>query len=501
MILMKRYRATVLQLCCCVVLLAGCQPASAQRPASEKAEADKPATSAKQAAAATDDQDKNQPLADLGTRRQGVDWPCFLGPSGDSKSTERGILTTWNAQSPRIVWQKALGTGYGSPSIAKGRLYQFCRYGDRARLTCMNSETGKELWKFEYPTDYEDLYGYNNGPRCCPVIDEDLVYVYGAEGMLHCLQAGDGALVWKVDTAAEFGVVQNFFGVGSTPVVYGDLLIVHIGGSPPESRSVPPGQLDLVQGNGSGVVAFEKRTGKVKYRLSDELAGYASPALATIDGRDWCFVFARGGLLGFDPASGKLDFLYPWKADILESVNASNPVIVDDLVFISETYGPGSSLLKVRPGGYDVVWSDDQRRRDKSMQTHWNTAVHHEGYLYGSSGRHTNNAELRCIELKTGEVQWSEPGLSRSSLLYVDGHFVCLTEYGELLLLKANPQKFDLAGRLVLADQQQGPLLPGAGPRPLLEYPAWAAPVLSHGLLYVRGKDRLVCLDLIPEKN
>src|SRR5262249_26317309 len=155
-----------------------------------------------------------------------------------------------------------------------------------------------------------------------------------------------------------------------------------------------PGQLDRVRGNGSGVVAFDKRTGEVKYQFSDELASYSGPKLATIDNRRWCFLLARGGLLGFQPQTGKLDFHFPWRAQTLESVNAANPVVVGDRVLISETYGPGSALLKVRPGGYDTVWSDLDRRRDKSLQAHWNTPVHHEGYVYASSGRHTENAEL-----------------------------------------------------------------------------------------------------------
>jgi hypothetical protein len=167
-------------------------------------------------------------------------------------------------------------------------------------------------------------------------------------------------------------------------------------------------------------------------------------------------------------------------------------VVVADQVFISETYGPGSSLIRVRPGGYDVVWKDSPHIRDpKAMQTHWNTPVHHGGYLYGSSGRHTPQAELRCIELATGKVRWSEPGLTRSSLLYVDGHFICLTEYGDLILLRANPDKYDEVARVRLEDPKTN--------RDLLQYPCWAAPILSHGLLYVRGKDRLVCLELIGE--
>src|SRR5262249_32218015 len=157
----------------------------------------------------------------------------------------------------KIVWHKQIGTGYSMPSISKGRLFHFDRHDDTARLSCFRSETGELLWKFEYPTAYEDMYGYNNGPRSCPLVDDDRVYIFGAEGMLHCVQAMDGKLVWKVDTKAEFGVVQNFFGVGSTPVIEGDLLIAPIGGSPKDGQDAPFGQL---KGNKSGVVAFDKRT-------------------------------------------------------------------------------------------------------------------------------------------------------------------------------------------------------------------------------------------------
>jgi outer membrane protein assembly factor BamB len=450
-------------------------------------------------AQASPDPTPNAPVApgrsalppDFRTRKTGSDWPGFLGPFGTSVSPEKGILSPWPKEGLRLVWQKQLGTGYGVPSISRGRLFQFDRHGDRARLTCMKSETGDFLWQFEYPTEYEDYYGYNNGPRAFPVVDDERVYIYGADGMLCCVKATDGKLVWKVDTKHEFGVVQNFFGVASAPVVEGDLLIVQVGGSPEGSGQFPT--MDL-KGNGSGVVAFDKFTGQVRYRVTDELASYAVPVLATINGRRWCFVFARGGLIGLDPASGKVDFHYPWRARILESVNASNPVVVGDQVFISETYGPGSSLLKVKPGGYEVIWTDAEKPRNrKSMQAHWNTPIYHDGFLYGCSGRHEQNAELRCIEWATGKVMWSQPGLFRTSLLMVDGHFLCLAEDGTLLLLKVNPHKYEQVSRVASRF--------GGNAHSLLDYPCWAAPILSHGLLYVRGKDRLVCYELIPEKR
>jgi len=432
----------------------------------------------------------------LWTRKSGVDWPVFLGPSGNSKSTETGIIKEWPAGGLKLVWHKALGTSYGAPTISRGRLFQFDRFGDNARLYCLNAETGEPLWQYEYPTAYADTYGYNNGPRCSPVIDGDRVYAFGVDGMLVCCRVTDGKLLWKVDTAKGFGVVQNFFGVGSTPVVEGDLLIAMVGGSPPESQLVG-GALDRVVPNGSGIVAFDKLTGDVKYRFADELASYASLKLATIGDRRWCFAFCRGGLLGFEPASGKPDFHYPWRDKGLESVNASMPVVAGDEVFISETYGPGSTLLRVAPGKHQVVWRDDERKRDRAMQTHWNTPIYLDGFLYGSSGRHEYTAELRCIEWRTGKVRWSQPGMARTSLLWIDGHFLCLGEYGQVWLLKANPDRFEQVALVDYSDLDIGAKLTGQA-LALLEAPCWAAPIVSHGLLYLRGNGRLLCLELIP---
>jgi len=439
-----------------------------------------------------------QPPPSLWTRKAGNDWPIFLGPAQESKSPEKGILKKWGATGPKILWHKQLGTSYGAPTVAGGRLMQFDRFFDRSRLYCLNAETGEELWQYEFPTEYEDLYQYNNGPRCSPVIDADRVYAYSVDGVMACCRTVDGKPVWQKNLSKEFGVVQNFFGVGSTPVIEGDLLIVMVGGSPPDSQRVAPGQLDRVEPNGTGIVALDKFTGEVKYKIGEELASYASLKLATIGDRRWCFAFCRAGLLGFEPASGKVDFHYPWRATILESVNASMPVVVDDEVLISETYGPGATLLKVSPGKGEIVWKDDERKRAKSMQTHWNTPVYSDGYLYASSGRHTENAMLRSIEWKTGKVMWDQQGMARASLMAIDGHFLCLGEFGQLWLLKLSPEKAEQVASIDYGDPSLGKKLIGKS-GPVLEYPCWAAPIVAHGLLYLRGKDRLICCELIPQ--
>ncbi len=435
----------------------------------------------------------------LWTRSNGSDWPSFLGPDRNGKSTETGLRTDWSEAGLPILWQRELGTGYGIGSVSCGRFFQFDRIGHEARLTCMRAETGATLWQFRYKTNYNDMYQYNDGPRCSPIVDQDRVYIYGAEGMLHCLRVNDGKVIWKCDTAQQFGVIQNFFGVGSTPIIEGPLLITIVGGSPRTDQRVPLGQLDRVSGNGSGIVAFDKLTGKVVYQITDELAGYAAPITATIGDRRWGLAFCRSGLVAFEPRTGTVDFQYPWRSKKLESVNASVPVVVGNNVFISEAYSIGSSMLAVRPAGYDVVWRDDRRRRQKSFLAHWSTPIHVDGYLYGCSGRNSPNAELRCLEWATGKVMWSTADAIHSSLLYVDGHFVCLEEYGRLRLLKVNPQRCEIVAEMDLSDW--GPnSQPGRDPaRQLLTYPCWAAPILAHGLLYLRGSNRLLCLELIPD--
>lgn len=423
---------------------------------------------------------------DLRSNKDGSDWPRFLGPELDGRSPETAIDLHWSADGPPLLWVHPVGEGYSAPVTSRGRLFVFDRHEDAARLTCLKSETGEELWRSEYPTDYVDLYDFSNGPRASPVVDRERVYTYGVEGRLRCHRITDGKLIWEVDTRNSFGVVQNFFGVGSTPIVEKDLLIVPVGGSPPDSPSIRRGG---VVGNGNGIVAFDKLNGKLRYQVTDELASYASPLVKTIDGRRMILAFMRGGLVGVDAESGVLKFHFPWRAKKLESVNAATPLVVGNEVLITESYGPGAALLRIEDGKAAVVWKDAPR--DHALESHWMTPVYDEGWVFGSSGSGSGDAELRAVEWATGDVKWSQEGLGRSTILWVAGHLIVLTERGRLLVVEASAEAYR-----VISDST--PLTNGSDGDPLIGFPAWNAPVLSHGLLYVRGKDRLACFDLRP---
>ncbi len=285
---------------------------------------------------------------------QGEDWPQFLGRHANGTSSETGLLDRWPTNGPPLLWEKKIGTGYGAPSVRGERLVLHHRAGNEEIVECFDAASARALWRFGYPTRYEDPYGYNNGPRCTPLLTPDRCYTFGAEGRLLCLELETGKPVWQRETAKDWEVPAAFFGVGSTPILEGGLLIVMVGGQP-----------------NSGVIAFDARTGKtvwesvgernwsgqpmlgwpgertVMWKRWDKQASYATPVAATVNAQRQIFCLMRQGLVSLNPTNGAVNFSRWFRTQIEESVNAANPIVVDDLVFFSAAYYKvGSALLK-----------------------------------------------------------------------------------------------------------------------------------------------------------
>jgi outer membrane protein assembly factor BamB len=320
----------------------------------------------------------------------------------------------------------------------------------------------------------------------------------GVEGKLHCLDLATGAVRWKRDVLADFKLTPNFFGVGSTPLVEGDKLVVNVGAK-----------------GGPCVAAFDVTSGKLVWGAGEQWGpSYASPVPATVHGKRRVFVFAggestppTGGLLCIDPATGKVDFTFPWRGRRRESVNASSPLVIDGgKVFVSEAYGAGGALLDLLPdGSFKELWTND------AFGTHFMMAVRKGEHLYGVDGHGPNDAFLVCVELATGKEVWRmQPewdqtldrgagprkvrlGTYRAWLMPVDGRHLVLGEYGHLLWAELSPAGFKELGRAQL----------------FLAGESWTPPVLSHGLLYVCQNSpatdpagvppRLLCYDLRRE--
>ena len=413
-------------------------------------------------------------------------WPQFLGPNRNGVSTETGISKDWSGGKLKLNWTLPVGEGYAIGSVSNGKYFHFDvtegEKGNLARLRCIDLQTAAVGWTFTAPTSYKDIYGYDSGPRTSPLIHDGRIYIYGVEGTLWCLDEATGDLLWEVDTIERFGVIQNFFGVSSCPVVHDELLLVMVGGSPEESKQVPPGKLNLVKPNGSAIVALNRKTGEEVYRFGDDLASYTSLRVVEMHGRKVALAWMRAHLFAFDPKDGNELFKFRWRARKLESVNASTPVVFENRIYIGESYQKGGVVLEVDNNwSTKIVWSDDGKR-DKSLAPHWNTPVLHNGFLYGCDGERTGSAKLTCVEFATGKVQWSVPRLGRTSVTFCDDHLIVIAEYGSLFLVRATPEKFQ---RIT---DYEGDVK--------FRYPCWSAPVVVDGKLIVRGKEKVACFQL-----
>ncbi|MSR67134.1 MAG: hypothetical protein EXS24_07160, partial [Pedosphaera sp.] len=386
-----------------------------------------------------------------------VDWPQFLGPRADGTSTETGLIDKWPATGPRVAWKKVIGTGYSAPSIRENYLVLHHRIKNEEIVEAFDPEVGKPIWKYAYPTSYVDPFGYNNGPRGTPLLTETHCYTFGAEGKLLCLDLKTGKPIWQRDTAKDFDVPEAFFGVGSTPIIEGGRLIVLIGG-----------QLN------SGVVAFDLKTGKtiwenvgkrnwegqpmigwpgdreVQWRSWDKQASYATPVAATVNGERVVFALMRQGLVALNPTNGVVHFSRWFRAQVNESVNAANPIVIGNSVLCSAAYfGVGAFQIDIKPGNKTFT----QQWAGRSLEIHWTTPIYHDGHLYAFSGRNEPDASFRCVEFKTGKVTWerneswrshssSQPAVyGRGSAISADGKLIVLGEGGLLGLFKLNPKK------------------------------------------------------------
>ncbi|MBL8851970.1 MAG: PQQ-binding-like beta-propeller repeat protein [Planctomycetaceae bacterium] len=447
--------------------------------------------------------------------RDGEDWPWFLGPRHDGSSAESGLVEPWPESGLPLVWEQGVGTGYSAPSVRGGRLVVHHRQGRQEIVDCRRADNGELLWSHAYGSSFKDPYGYNNGPRCSPVLSETHCYTFGAQGKLLCLQLETGDVVWQRDLLTEMTIPDGFFGVGATPILEGDRLIVAAGGQP-----------------NAGVIAVDAATGKTLWEsvgqatwdgaktdsrlrpiyewTGDEMVvSYSSPIAATIHGKRHILVLMRHGLVSLDPQTGAENFHYWFRADVHESVNAARPVVVDDTIMISAAYQAGAARLQVAPDGKSVteLWRDR-----RNLLTHWSTSIYRDGRYYGFSGRHDHEATLRCLDAETGDVVWETDGwgrpftdlrqtgrdefldlvseqkiptpfYGRGSKIMIGDRFLALSEYGLLALIPINPEKWEEISRFK---------------PPHLKYPTWAAPVLSRGYLYLRSEDWLLCYDLRP---
>lgn len=386
-----------------------------------------------------------------------ADWPQFLGPDRNGIAAETSPASTWPKDGPHVAWTRPVGEGFAGPVVVGGKVILFHRIGDREIVEQWELTNAAPVWKFEYLTAYTDDYGMGNGPRATPTVQDGKIYTFGAEGVLHCLDFKTGRKLWSVDTRKDFNSGKGFFGPVCSPLVEGAAVMLNIGGA-----------------EGAGIVAFDKDTGKLLWKATDDEAGYSSPVAAIVAGERRAIFFTRSGLAVLNPIDGRVQFTHPWQARTRTSVNAATPIVVNDEIFLSASYETGAILLKLNGGKLEKIWSNDE-----SLSNHYSTSVYRNGFLYGFDGRQEEGCRLRCVEWKTGRVRWNRDRVGSGWIVVVGDQLLVLTEHGELMQAPATPDGFKPIHQAQILGLQQR-----------------AAPAFSNGFFLARDLKNLVCVDL-----
>jgi outer membrane protein assembly factor BamB len=386
-------------------------------------------------------------------------WPQWGGPDRNFIVRSAPLLPKWPPAGPPVVWRRKFGEGHSSIVGDARRLYTM--RGDRERefLIALNRTNGATAWEHAYtPASFDRMdLSYGRGPHATPVIHGNYVYAVGTTGRLVCVDRERGSLVWSHELWRDLD--GTFIGIGysSSPVVYRDTLIVQVG--------APRGSL----------MAFDLKSGAIRWRAHDFRNSSSSPILISVDGREQVVAFMHNEVVGVDPASGALLWRHPVKATMGFHFNISTPVWgADNLLFVSAAYGVGGRALQ-------LAMRDGRARVEELWQSE-RTRVHHENairighVIYVSTG-HLGPAFLSAIDVRSGRVLWQNRSFSHATLLHADGRMIVLDEDGTLALTTPSPTGLTIHSRVSL-----------------LSSPTWTAPTLMDGVLYVRDRESLLAL-------
>jgi outer membrane protein assembly factor BamB len=392
-----------------------------------------------------------------------ADWPQWHGPNRDNRSTETGLLKSWPAGGPKLLWSvTGLGGGYSTPSFAQGRIFGM-GYRDADEVVwALDVEGGKEIWHTVTQPAYRKM-GYPEGPRCTPTVDGDHLYILGGAGNLACLETAGGKLIWQVDLVKEHGgKMMSDWGYSESPLVDGDRVVCTPGG--------PQGTM----------AAFDKRTGKLVWRTKElrDNASYASIVVGTLAGTRQYVQLTDASVFGVAPDSGKVMWRAPRAG---RTAVIPTPILHADHVYVTSGYGVGCNLFKITKTAEQ--FKAEQVYANKDMVNHHGSVVLVGDHLYGYS----DGKGWVCQEFLTGKTVWAEKDkLGKGALTYVDGNLILRSEggRGSIVLIKATPEGWQESGRF---DQPQRS-----------DKNSWPHPVVVGGRLYIRDQDVLLCYNLKP---
>jgi outer membrane protein assembly factor BamB len=436
----------------------------------------------------------------LGGSARALDWPQWFGPNRDGVWREKGLIDKFPADGPQILWRTPLGGGYSGPAVAGNRVYVLDRVPavgpdgkplsgkegikGKEELVCLNIADGKVIWRHEYDCLYK--VSYPSGPRTTPLIHENRVYALGAMGDLCCLEADTGKPIWSKNLVKEYKVDPTpLWGYAAHPLVDGDLLY------------------SLVGGEGSAVVAFDKKTGKEVWKAltADEIC-YSPPMIFEACGKRQLIIWHSSSVNGLDPVTGKSYWKVLYPANGKPQRPAVNVVTLrreGDLLFLSSTYhGPMMLKFAADKPEVSVLWRKEPKipMKPEGLCSLMPSPVLKDGHVYGVSF----DGALICLEAETGKQLWQTYDLmdgkpidcGTAFLVPQDDRYVIFTEKGDLVLATMTPKEFKEVSRAHVIEAAES-----ARGRKVV----WSHPAFAHQSVFVRNEKEIIRIDMAAKKG
>lgn len=406
------------------------------------------------------------------------DWPHWRGPTRDDVWRETGLVEKFAGEQVPIRWRAKIGSGYSGPSIYQGRVYVTDRVVEPKqieRVHCFDENDGRVLWSYTYDCSYAKV-GYQAGPRASVECDDGRAYALGTMGHLHCFDAAKGDILWKHDLNAEYDIQMPIWGITASPLLFEDLLIVQVGGKT------------------ACLVAFDKKTGKERWRALDDRASYAAPILVEQAGKPVVVCMTGDNVVGLDPRTGAVYWTVPFPPRNMP-IGVSTPVVSAGRVFCTSFYD-GSLMIKLGEQSLtaEKAWlrvGRDEKKTD-ALQSIIATPLFLGDYVYGVD----SYGQLRCLDAKNGDRVWENltaVPAGRWSTIHltqnVDGRTWMFNERGELIIAKLSPAGYEELSRAKLLEPTMDQLPQRGGV-------CWSHPGYANKRVFARNDVEMVCGEL-----
>lgn len=378
----------------------------------------------------------------------GQDWPQWRGPNRDGKVSGFTAPEKWPKELTE-KWKTTVGLGDATPALVGDRLYVFTRQGAEEVTLCLNAGNGKEVWRDKYAAQaVTGAASRHPGPRSSPTVANGKVVTLGVGGVVSCLNAADGKVVWRKDPFPK--VVPRFF-TSMSPIIVDGMAIAHLGG----------------KGNGA-IIAYNLASGNEKWRWADEGPEYASPVLLTVGGTKQIVTLAEKSIVGIGVADGKLLWQLPF-VPVRRAYNAATP-IVDGQMVIYTGGGRGTKAVKIEKKGDGFtakeLWSNPD------VATQFNTPVLKDGLLFGLS----NRSNLFCINAKDGQTAWTDTTTRGrggfAAIVNAGSVILALPSNSELIVFKPSGKAYSELARIKVSDT-----------------PTYAQPVIAGNRIFIKDKE------------